>query len=59
MYNPNPNPWRYNQSPNETNHPIIIDSESDENDDEPPQPGMAAYSSMFALDTNQQLPLSV
>ncbi len=58
MYNPNPNQWRYNQGRSETHHPIIIDSESDENDDETPQPGMAAYSSMFTLDhlINQQLP---
>lgn len=56
MYNPNPNQWRYNQSQNEPHHPIIIDSESDENDDEPPQPGMAAYSSMFPLDINSNFP---
>ncbi|KAL4943490.1 hypothetical protein BDV06DRAFT_210987 [Aspergillus oleicola] len=45
MFNPNAdlnNPWRYNQPPTQPQRPIVIDSESE--DDEGEQPGMASSS---------------
>ncbi|KAL4779229.1 hypothetical protein BJX76DRAFT_341339 [Aspergillus varians] len=46
MFNSNPNIWRYNQPQTQSQAPILIDdSESDENDEEIPHPGMPAYNS--------------
>ncbi|KAL4793251.1 hypothetical protein BDV19DRAFT_391286 [Aspergillus venezuelensis] len=48
MFNPNTDPnntWRYNQQPTQPQPPILIDSESEEDDED--QPGMASYSSAF------------